>query len=252
MSFLSGQNIDSTAAVEADVLGGRRPLLSSDVYDCIIKLAYIVKSNSSKAVGVKLVLDHNGSEVSDTFWFLNSKGEYKTVKDGVEKFVYGYQQMESVCLLSIGQNFQKVEAAQETRTIKVYNFEQKQEVNTDVQMLMPLVGKAIKAGILERKENKTKKNDQTGLYENLTDSRQFNTAVRFFRPRDSLTVAEILAKVTEPKFYKTWLQANQGKLDDKYKEVKADNGNAGAPAGNFAGAGTNTSASAAPTDNPFM
>ena len=119
-------------------------------------------------------------------------------------------------------------------------------------MLMPLVGKAIKAGILKRKENKTKKNDQTGVYENLADSRQFNTAVRFFRPRDSLTVAEILAKVTEPKFYKTWLQANQGKLDDKYKEVKADNGNAGVPTGNFAGAGSNTTSSEPPADNPFM
>lgn len=251
MSFLTGVNIDAAAAVEQDTLGGRR-LLTSDVYDSVIKLAYIVKSQSSKAVGVKLVLEAGGQEVSDTFWFMNSKGEVQTVKDGVAKPIFGYQQMESICLLAAGMNFQTVDSKIETRTIKVYNFEQKTEVNTDVQMLMPLIGKTIKAGIVERRENKTKKNDQTGVFDPIADERRFNTATKFFRSRDMLTVAEILAKSTEPKFHAEWIKAFQGKLDDRYKEVANNSGNAGAPAGAFAGAGANTASSQPPADNPFM
>lgn len=116
---------------------------------------------------------------------------------------------------------------------------------------MPLVGKAIKLGILEVRENKSKKNDSTGKYEPTNEERTYNTIDKFFRESDERTTEEIKGQIAKAEFINKWREKNADKLQDKYKPVTGT-GTAGAPGGAFAGAATPAAGGAAPTNNPFM
>ena len=255
MGFLSGVDYNAQDAVESDVLGGGFKPFTSDVYDFEIKLAYYTKAQSGAvALNLELVTP-DGRRLRDQNYITNKEGgnKFKDKQTGEMKYLPGFLTADSLCLLAAGIPLVKVDEQVETKTINLYSYEQKREVPTDVPMLMPLIGKRIKAGVLERIENKSKKNQSTGVYEPINEKRTVNVISKFFRQRDDLTVAEIKARLTDPKFIKDWIAQWQGKPDDRYKEVTGQ-GSAGMPGGSFAGAGSNTApdGTTGDQDNLFM
>lgn len=240
MSFLDTKEYNAENAVEKDVVGGGFKALTSAVYQFEILLAYFSKSKGgAKAVNLELKNTATNTKHRFTVYVSNKEGsiKYKDKNTGELKYLPGFQSMDSLCLLAAGKPLVTLQEAAETKTINLYNYDQKKEVPTDVPMLMPLLGKMIKAGVLEVIENKKVKNQSTGQFEPTNEKRNLNELDKFFRDRDDMTVGEIMAKKAEPTFIKEWKEKWDGKPNDKFKAV-AENGNAGIPGGAFAGGAT--------------
>lgn len=252
MSMLSNLNYDASKSEDKDILGSGATT-PSDVYLGTIKVAYYSKAASGAiAVNLDIALDA-GRNHRETIYISNRKGEftYTDSRTNEAKYLPGFVSIDSLCLLTVGQPLVNVDKQVETKTLNIYNFEQRKEIPTDVPVLMPLVGKRVKLGLLEVRENKTKKNDSTGKYNPINEPRQYNTIDKFFRESDDRTTEEIKAKIAKAEFINKWTEKHQGKLNDKYKEVSGT-GNAGAPGGAFAGAAQSSGSSTPPADNPFM
>lgn len=238
-------NYDAEKAVEKDTLSTGMRIRDTDVYPGIIKLAYITKSDKSKAQAMNIEFEDDHGIYKEQIWFMNGQG--KVVNDKGE-YTKNFLKANSICLLACGKPLVKLEP--ETKTINLYNFEKKAEVPTDVPMLVDLCGKPITFAIQRIKENKQKKND-SGQYEPINEAREINAIAKVFRSKDDKTEQEIRGKQEVATFKDKWLEANKGQVWDRFKEVTGQ-GNAGAPGGNFAGAGFNPGSDNATTgDDPF-
>lgn len=255
MSFLNVGDYNANDAAEKDVVGGGgfKPL-TTDVYGFTVNHAYFSKSSGgAKAVNLEME-DADGKKHRFTVYVTNKAGEvkYKDKQTGELKYLPGFLLIDSLCLLTVGKPLVEIDKLTETKTIMLYNFEAKGEVATDVPMLMPLIKQKVKAAVVERIENKNKKNDSTGKYEPTNEKRTSNEIVKFFRERDDMTVSEIRARKDKATFINDWLATWQGKPDDRFKEVQQA-GNSGVPGGAFAGAGSSEPAgTTAGQDNLFM
>lgn len=240
MSFLDSAEYEAGNAVEKDVVGGGFKSLPSGVYGFDVLLAYCGKSKGgAKFVQLELKEVDTDNKRRFTIYVSNKEGsiKYKNKKTGALEYLPGFLTIDSLCLLTVGKPLVQLQAQIEKKTINLYNFELKREVPTEVDMLMPLIGQRIKAGILETIENKSAKNPSTGVYEPINEKRTINEIDKFFRDRDDKTVGEIVGKKEKAEFIDTWKAKWDGVPNDKYKAV-AQAGNSGVPGGAFAGAGT--------------
>lgn len=240
MSFLDSAEYEAGNAVEKDVVGGGFKSLPSGVYGFDVLLAYCGKSKGgAKFVQLELKEVDTDNKRRFTIYVSNKEGsiKYKNKKTGALEYLPGFLTIDSLCLLTVGKPLVQLQAQIEKKTINLYNFDLKREVPTEVDMLMPLIGQRIKAGILETIENKSAKNPSTGVYEPINEKRTINEIDKFFRDRDDKTVGEIVGKKEKAEFIDTWKAKWDGVPNDTYKAV-AQAGNSGVPGGAFAGAGT--------------
>lgn len=240
MSFLDSAEYEAGNAVEKDVVGGGFKSLPSGIYGFDVLLAYCGKSKGgAKFVQLELKEVDTDNKRRFTIYVSNKEGsiKYKNKKTGALEYLPGFLTIDSLCLLTVGKPLVQLQAQIEKKTINLYNFDLKREVPTEVDMLMPLIGQRIKAGILETIENKSAKNPSTGVYEPINEKRTINEIDKFFRDRDDKTVGEIVGKKEKAEFIDTWKAKWDGVPNDKYKAV-AQAGNSGVPGGAFAGAGT--------------
>lgn len=240
MSFLDSAEYEAGNAVEKDVVGGGFKSLPSGVYGFDVLLAYCGKSKGgAKFVQLELKEVDTDNKRRFTIYVSNKEGsiKYKNKKTGALEYLPGFLTIDSLCLLTVGKPLVQLQAQIEKKTINLYNFDLKREVPTEVDMLMPLIGQRIKAGILETIENKSAKNPSSGVYEPTNEKRTINEIDKFFRDRDDKTVGEIVGKKEKAEFIDTWKAKWDGVPNDKYKAV-AQAGNSGVPGGAFAGAGT--------------
>lgn len=239
MSFLDASEYSAGNAVEKDIVGGGFKALTSNVYGFDVVLAYFGKSKKgAKFVQLELKEIISGAKHRFTIYISNAEGsiKYKDKTSGELKYLPGFLTVDALCLLTVGKPLITLQDQTEQKTINLYNYDLKKEVATDVPMLMPLIGKRVKAGVLERIENKNAKNPSTGNYEPTNEKRTLNEISKFFRERDDMTVGEIVGKKDKAVFINTWLDQWKDKPDDRFKAVQAA-GNSGAPGGAFAGAG---------------
>ena len=68
---------------------------------------------------------------------------------------------------------------------------------------MDLVGQKIAGGLQKQLINRTIQHPETKKYLNTSETREVNVMDKFFRITDGLTVAEVRAGATEPKFLST-------------------------------------------------
>lgn len=240
MSFLDSAEYEAGNAVEKDVVGGGFKSLPSGIYGFDVLLAYCGKSKGgAKFVQLELKEVDTDNKRRFTIYVSNKEGsiKYKNKKTGALEYLPGFLTIDSLCLLTVGKPLVQLQAQIEKKTINLYNFDLKREVPTEVDMLMPLIGQRIKAGILETIENKSAKNPSSGVYEPTNEKRTINEIDKFFRDRDDKTVGEIVGKKEKAEFIDTWKAKWDGVPNDKYKAV-AQAGNSGVPGGAFAGAGT--------------
>jgi hypothetical protein len=214
MQFMS--NIFSNAATELqgsekekDVLGGRT-LLPTGLYEGTLDVVYLTKSQGG-ATAFNLVVDIGGKKVRDTVYVTNRAGGVTYTKDGKKYPLPGYSLINALCKLTAGKEIPQLTF--EKKLVKIYNFEQRKEVPTEVEVAVELVGQPVRLGIEFHRENKNVK-DQAGNYVPTSDIREFNTITRVFHTQTGQTAAEYNAQAPA-EFMAMWVKEFDGKVIDK-------------------------------------
>lgn len=208
---------------EKDVLGGRS-LLPTGLYEGTLDVAYLTKS-AGGATAFNLVVDINGRKVRDTIYVTNKAGGVTYTKDGKKFPLPGYSLINALCKLTAGKEIPQLEF--EKKLVKIYNFDQRKEVPTEVDVAMELVGKPVRIGIEFHRENKNAK-DQAGNYVPTAEIREFNTITRVFHPTTGQTAAEYNAQAPA-EFMALWVKEFNGKVIDKTAKGPVAPAPAGAP-----------------------
>lgn len=234
MSLFQGIDSSAKTAEEKDsVRGQRRTPAASDIYNLIIKYAYGEKSKGG-AMGIHLAFAvADGPEkdreirITDYITSGNDKGNKTYYEKDGEKFnLPGFTAIDSLAQLVLGKSI--LQCRSEKRTIKLYNFDKKTEVPTDVDMLVELVGKGVCGCVLHQIQDKQAKNAQSGAYEATGKTFETNVVDKYLDPRTRRTVSELKNNL-EADFQKKWLEKWKGQIDDQSTEVKSA-GLKGAPA----------------------
>lgn len=216
-----------------DTLGGFSRL-DTDVYPATIKMAYAGQSQGG-AQSVTVIADVKGQEHRETLYVTNRKGEnfYPDKNDkSVRHPLPGFTTVDDLCLLATGHPLAEQDA--EPKVVKIYNFEERKEVPTEVPVLLDLIGKNVQLGIVKRIEDKTAKNDQSGEYEPTGETREVNLIDKVFHVETGRTVSEYRHEIDPAEFMPAWIKRNQGKTRDVSKASKgnvAGNSGSGRPGG---------------------
>lgn len=211
---------DSTIQEETDYLGGYSPL-DSDLYGLEIKAAYLtIAASEAMCLNVQFVTGTK-QVLRSSFWMTSGKSKgcknYFTDKDGKKQYLPGFNQANSLCLLTVGKEIGALKT--EDKLLPLYDYKSKKEEPTKVKMYTDLVGKTIGGGVIKQLVDKTEKDPDSGEYKPTGDSRTENEVDKFFRHRDGLTVPEIKARLTEPAFRDKWLAKWKGVVRDKTTDV---------------------------------
>lgn len=216
-----------------DNLGGFAAL-ESDAYTGTVKLAYAIKSGGG-AQGVVVTVDFNGKDFTTTEWVTNKKGEnwFLNKNDQSKKVpLPGFTIIDDLCIVTTEKPL--AEQATEEKVVKIYDYEQKKDVPTNVPVLVDLIGKSVTFGIVKQIEDKQKK-DQAGNYVNTGETREVNVVDKVFHEPTKLTVPEVRNATAagvppEAAFFPAWVERNKGKTKDRSKGA-GEAGKTGKPGG---------------------
>lgn len=210
MSLLSNLKTSTTVQDEKDVLGGTFTVLDSDIYTGTIKYAYLQQAQSSSAMSLNLCVEIDGKEYKETLWMTNKNGDnFYVAKDGNQNYLPGFTVANNIALFTCQKPLSELNT--EDKILKLYNYEQKQEVPTQVPCITDMHGKDIALAIMKEVRPKQQKND-AGVYVDTTETREANSIQKVFHPTKHLTVAEIKAQADKPEFYDRWLEKNKGQV----------------------------------------
>ena len=200
----------SAGKVEAEKDFSKRTV-DTDIYGATIKMIFAGQAKSgARFVTLQLKLA-NGKDYSETIYLSNKEGKNTYEKDGKEYFLPGYLLVNNMSLMATGKGLFELAADVETRTVKLYDFDAKKEVATDVPAVVPLIGKQILIAIQEEEYAKTKLNDTTKKYEPTGEYGIKNVIVKVYDPETKQTAVEIRDEKPAAQ-HDAWLEANAGKL----------------------------------------
>lgn len=235
MSLFDGVNKSANVEEEKDrVKGSGGGALPSNIYNLVVKYAYgHVAKSGAKAINLVLeVFDNEGKSTERTFrqqeYFMSGdKKGNKTfyTKDGKDYNLPGFTLLNDLCMVATGKGL--FEQTVEMKTIPVYDFEKKEEVSTEVEMLTSLCGKPVAGCVLEQIQDKTQKNDQ-GDYIPTGETRTINIADKFLDAQERKTAVERKNGIAAD-FKDQWLKKWEGQVDDQSTKVEGA-GTPGAPA----------------------
>jgi hypothetical protein len=209
-----------------DSLGGF--ILPTGIYPCTIDMAYMSKSKKgADAVNLELKTT-DGRKIKQTIYITNRSGEpfYKDKNDGSKRYLPGYNQVNSICDLAVGQDISTVAGAAEEKTIKVWDFDAKAEIPKSMPVLLTLLNKKIVVGVLNIKENKNVQSGD-GNWVPGPETRNINEINKAFN-ESGLTQAEIKAGSATPEFLEQWKEKYKNNEIDKSSTV-AGGATAGVP-----------------------
>ena len=228
MSLFKNVTSDSSIANERDSVGGSR-VLESGLIPMTVALAYGITA-SSGALGLVVALKGaDKQEHRETLWMTSGTakgGKNYYEKDGQKHYLPGYLMANALCLLTVGKEISELETEQ--KVVPVYSKDAKTEVPTKVDMLVDLLGKEILVGMIKQTVDKTAKVEGTNEYVPTGETREENTIDKFFRSRDRMTTAEILARAETAAFADTWAAKWTGVTRNRATGA-AGTGKAGAP-----------------------
>ena len=219
------QNMTTDGLEEAtDFIPSGFAAIPSGVYNCEVKLVYAGKSPVSNAQNITVVATSGNNEIKETIYISNKAGEnfYPDKKDGSKRPLPGFTTIDDLCLLITGQPLADMET--ETKTVKLYDFDAKAEVPTEVECITALHGKNVKLAVLREIVDKQKK-DGNGAYQNTGETRTQNTIDKVLHAETGRTVNEYRHEVETPEFMTTWIERNKDK--DRNKAKGASEGSSG-------------------------
>lgn len=221
-------------AVETDRLGGNR-VKESGLYPVTVEMAYISKADSG-AMAVNLHLTCEDKSVYKEIIYISSgdaKGNsftYKDKKTGDEVPLPGYAMIDTLCKLATGKGLDKMDTCK--KFLSIYNFTEKKDVNTEVDVIEDLLDTKIIAGIIKLISDKKKNVAGPGEkknYQSTGETREGNEVDKWFHAEDGRTVGEMVAKAETSAFHDKWGDLNTGKTRDT-SSAKKSGAKAGAPA----------------------
>lgn len=218
-----------------DRIGGFS-VFESKIYSGTIKAMYAGKSDGG-AQNMTIIADLGGREYRETIYFTSRDGKnYYHPKDKQGKLITdkkmplpGFTIVNDICLVATGEPLENQDV--EEKVFKIYDYEAKAEVPTNVPMITAAIGQPVSFAIQKVLENKSKKNDAGG-YDTVADTRELNTIQKVFDTESKKTVVEAI-NGQDAGFWDAWSEKNDGKLYDK-RTIRdgGDAGNAGRPAAN--------------------
>lgn len=211
-----------------DRLGGFGAV-ESGVYDATIQVAYVSTSpdEDSKSMWITVVAKAGNQEIKERVLIAGREGQnfYTDKKDPKKKIpLQGYTTINDLCLLITG--YPLVEQDTEEKIVKIYNFTEKKELPTPVQVLTALTGQPTKLGILRQVVDKQKLDKNSGEYVNTGDTRTENTIDKVFHAETGRTVTEYQHEVDPAEFLPEWEKRNKGR--DRNRAKGANGGGNGA------------------------
>jgi len=215
-----------------DRVGGGGFTVPTNVYDAIIKVAYVTTA-ASGAQAVNLIVEAGGAEVRFAEYVTDREGKnyFHDKNDKTKKIpLPSFTNINDLCLLITGEELSEQEFG--TKVLKVYNPTERKEVNQECPVIEGLTDQPIMLAIQRIKSWKQKKGED-GKYHDTAETRMENSLVKVMHPETGRTVNEYRHEVESPEFRDAWLKANEGKDWDK-----------------TAGKGSDSSAGAAGTGRP--
>lgn len=240
-------NIEETKDIndQGDVLGGGGTR-ESGIYPFTVKMAYVQPAKSG-AIGVHLTLeDDKGQELRRTEYITSGTakgGKNYYERNGQKNYLPGFLLINDLALLITGHGLTDLEAEIEEKLVPIYNFESQKEIPTKVPVLIPLLNKPIKAGVLKVIEDKRTKGDD-GEYVPTGETREVNEINKFFHAESGMTVTELKANADEAVFIQQWDEKRSGQTIDKTTKVS---GKSGAPSARPGLAGAASGGAATPS-----
>jgi hypothetical protein len=234
MGMFSNLKRASDVEESQDVLGGSF-LLDTDIYSGKIITAYAdFFGSGAQFIVLKLNLtkqDGTVQEYTERFTVTNREGSiYYVGQDNKKHALPGYDLVDDLCWLTLGKPLAEVDT--QKKVLKLWNKDEGKEVPTEVDCLTDLFGQDVLVAIVKMRRNKQVA-DQNGKYINSADEQMVNEVRKFFHVDYKATVPELRKaeksnmdpKDIQPDFYQKWIDKNQGKLIDKYKEVISGSSN---------------------------
>ena len=224
--------IQPTGTVEKEQDYSKRTV-DTGAYEGVIKMAFLGAAKSgAKFITLQLKLD-NGKDYSETVYITNKEGKVTYSKDGKEYFLPGYTLLNNIAILAASRGLFDLEPDVETRTVKLYDYDAKKEVATDVPAIIPLIGKKVLLAISEEEYAKTKLNDATKQYEPNGEYGIKNQIVKAYCPETRKSPVE-LRDDKDASALDNWLASYGGKLKTVERTAAPANQNANpTPSGLF-------------------
>lgn len=190
MNIFSNKKAADGDQVETDFIGGGGGAINSDIYTAKIKVAYMGKSSSSKAISVNLIMEVNGKELRETVWVSNRNGDvtYKDKTTKEDKNLPGYSAINGLCMLVAQKDLGSMEV--EELTQKLFDYDSKSEIPQQVDCFVELHGEMVQIAVQKQTVDKTKKDDN-GVYQPTGETRDQNEVIKFFPEDKAVTLSEI-------------------------------------------------------------
>lgn len=185
--------------------------VDTDVYAGTIKMIFAGQSaGGARNVTLQLKLD-NGKDYNETIYLSNKEGKNTYTKDDKEFYLPGFLLINNLAIMTTGKGIHDLAADVETRTVKLYDYDAKRELPTDVPAVIPMIGKRVLVAIQEEEYEKQSKNDATGKYEGNGEYGVKNVIVKAYDPETRKTAVEMRDDKDATQL-DSWLEANKGKL----------------------------------------
>lgn len=197
--------------------GGEGFIKESGIYNAVVKAAYLVKSQNTKAQGIGLILTlDDGTEYRETMWITNKEGHPYWLNQNNKKIpLPGFSNIDDLCELVTEKPLSAQES--EEKEIKLYNFETQKEEPTLAPVLTDLLNKKVLVAILKKRENKRVKSGDT--YVDSLEEKFTNSIEKFFHPDYKCTFVEARDKLEFGTFLGKWEAKWKDQVKDDYKEV---------------------------------
>ena len=210
-------------------LGGGSFLWDSNVYRCIVDMAYFDKSTGGAHSLNLTLLNSDGKQLKQTLWFTKKTGEihYVNKRTGEKAYLPGYTLANNLALIITGEDINEAFEKSEKKMVNVYDFTAKAEKPTEKSVATSLLGKQVKAAIIKQTVNK-RANAGDNVWVPTTETKEENDIKEFYFDDSDLTVVEKSKDATEPLMMPKWVKRNEGKTMNRVKAVPGDAKTAGA------------------------
>jgi len=220
-----------------DVVKKDTVILSSAIYTAKVNQAYIFETKSG-ANFAKIELEADGKRLffNECFQSGDEKGNktFYTDKDGNDNDLPGYALLNEVLASVMGEDILNSELEDDVKimdifdlfadeqvvvkSIPIYSFKDRKDINTKVPVIECLIGKEVKLGVLEAFVDIPQKVDGMYVYENGNavpsgKAKKVNIIDKFFNIDSGCTFSEFI-EAKDATFYKKWNEGYKDTVQD--------------------------------------
>ena len=224
------EEIDETVEVveEASVQKKSAFIKESGAFAVTMKKFYYTQNDNGTTFFNFEAETADGQKITHKEWFITKDGrtqfdekDFKTKeKTGKKKDFEGFARLKVIVrALTGGLDWKTTEK----KTIGIYDYNAKAEVDTEVDMLMPVIGKEVEILVRRVLEDKSQLNPATGKYEPIAEFRAINEIRGWLDQSTHKSYAETMAN-KEPKSYEAFMKAIEEEpiLDRRDKSKNID------------------------------